>query len=58
MTDSPNRGSTEDAITEAGLWADDARVADYHRLAKVWAGFDDDALPVPGVAVAAVEHLV
>ncbi|MDA8072339.1 MAG: RusA family crossover junction endodeoxyribonuclease [Actinomycetota bacterium] len=25
----------EDAITEAGLWADDARVAEYVRLAKV-----------------------
>jgi crossover junction endodeoxyribonuclease RusA len=49
--------STEDAITEAGLWADDARVADYHRLAKVWHGFDADALPVPGAAVAAVERV-
>lgn len=45
--------STEDAITEAGLWADDARVAEYARLAKVWTRFDRDALPVPGVIVAA-----
>lgn len=45
--------STEDAITTAGLWADDARVCDYYRLAKVWAGFDDEALPMPGVLVMA-----
>lgn len=47
--------STEDAITTAGLWADDARAADYVRLAKVWTGYDDDALPMPGVRVAAVQ---
>ena len=45
--------STEDAITTAGLWADDARVCDYVRLAKVWAGFDGEALPMPGVLVMA-----
>jgi len=45
--------STEDAITTAGLWADDARVVDYSRLAKVWAGYDDEALPMPGVIVLA-----
>lgn len=49
--------STEDAITEVGLWADDARVAEYARLAKVFpAGsmptWDVWALPVPGVIVA------
>jgi Holliday junction resolvase RusA-like endonuclease len=47
--------STEDAITEAGLWRDDALVAEFTRLAKVWPGFDTDALHVPGVVVAAVE---
>ena len=47
--------STEDAITTAGLWADDARVSEYVRLAKVWPGFDDDSLHVPGCVVAAVE---
>lgn len=47
--------STEDAITDAGLWADDARVVEYSRLAKVWWNFDDEALPVPGVVVAAAE---
>lgn len=44
-----------DAVTAAGLWADDGRVADIHRLAKVWPGYDPEALPVPGVIVAAVE---
>ena len=47
--------STEDAITTAGLWADDARVVDYYRLAKVWAGYDEEALPMPGVMVLAQE---
>ena len=47
--------STEDAITDAGLWADDARVSQYVRLAKVWSGYDRDALNTPGVLVAAVE---
>ena len=45
--------ATEDAITDAGLWADDARVTDYTRLAKVWTGYDSLSLPVPGVVVAA-----
>jgi crossover junction endodeoxyribonuclease RusA len=43
--------STEDAISDAGLWADDARVVEYRRLAKVFPGEDHDALPVPGVRV-------
>jgi Holliday junction resolvase RusA-like endonuclease len=43
----------EDAITAAGLWADDARVARYDPLAKAWPG-DHGSLPVPGVVVAAV----
>ncbi|MEJ7763858.1 MAG: RusA family crossover junction endodeoxyribonuclease [Acidimicrobiales bacterium] len=47
--------STEDAITTAGLWADDARVVDYYRLAKVWAGYDEEALPMPGVILLACE---
>jgi len=48
--------STEDAITDAGLWADDARVQRYERLAKVWSGYDEDALETPGVVVAACER--
>lgn len=47
--------STEDAITDAGLWTDDARVVEYARLAKVWHGHDDDALYTPGVVVAATQ---
>lgn len=47
--------STEDAITDAGLWVDDARVVEYVRLAKVWHGYDSDSMPVPGVIVAVVE---
>lgn len=43
--------STEDAISDAGLWADDARVVEYERLAKVFPGEDPDALPAPGVLV-------
>jgi hypothetical protein len=44
--------STEDAITDAGLWADDARVVEYARLAKVYPGEDPMALSSPGVWVA------
>lgn len=47
--------STFDGIGEAGLWTDDARVCDFTRLAKVWWGYDSEALPVPGVIVAACE---
>jgi hypothetical protein len=47
--------STEDACTDAGLWADDGRVAEYARVAKVWTGYDPDALQTPGAIVAAVE---
>jgi Holliday junction resolvase RusA-like endonuclease len=43
--------STEDAITDAGLWEDDARIVAYDRLAKVFPGEDRDALAVPGVRV-------
>jgi len=42
---------TEDAITDAGLWTDDARVVEYERLAKVYPGTDPEALDVPGVRV-------
>lgn len=44
--------ATEDAITQAKGWRDDARVVEYRRLAKVWAGSDDpDALPQPGAVI-------
>lgn len=43
--------STEDALTDAGLWADDARVVEYTRLAKVFPGEDPQALQSAGVRV-------
>jgi crossover junction endodeoxyribonuclease RusA len=43
--------STEDALTDAGVWADDARVVEYGRLAKVYCGEDPDALPSPGAVI-------
>ncbi len=44
--------STEDALTDAGVWADDARVVEYGRLAKVYADSPDpDALAVPGAVI-------
>ena len=43
--------STEDAITDAGLWVDDARVVEYSRVAKVFPGEDQAALESPGVRV-------
>jgi Holliday junction resolvase RusA-like endonuclease len=43
--------STEDALTEAGVWADDARVVGYDRLAKVFPGEDIEALEGPGAVI-------
>lgn len=43
--------ATEDALTTAGLWADDARVVEYERLAKVYPGEDPEALHAPGVRI-------
>lgn len=43
--------STEDALTDAGVWRDDARVVEYGRLAKVYPGEDPDALDSPGVVI-------
>ena len=43
--------STEDALTDAGLIADDARIVEYERLAKVFPGEDPEALEVPGVRI-------
>ncbi|ULQ46957.1 RusA family crossover junction endodeoxyribonuclease [Flagellatimonas centrodinii] len=47
--------STEDALTEAGIWRDDARVIEYDRLAKVFPGEDPEALDAPGVRITVVE---
>jgi len=49
--------STEDALTDAGLWVDDARVVEYARVAKVFPGDDPLALSSTG-AVIIVERLV
>jgi crossover junction endodeoxyribonuclease RusA len=44
--------STEDALTDAGVWADDARVVRYGDLGKVYVSSPDpDALDVPGAVI-------
>ncbi|MFF4417515.1 RusA family crossover junction endodeoxyribonuclease [Streptosporangium sp. NPDC001559] len=44
--------STEDALTAAGIWADDARVVRYHNPRKLYVGdTDPDALLAPGVVI-------
>jgi crossover junction endodeoxyribonuclease RusA len=43
--------STEDALTDAGIWVDDARIVEYSRLAKVFPGEDAEALESPGVRI-------
>jgi Holliday junction resolvase RusA-like endonuclease len=43
--------AAEDALTEAAVWRDDARVVEYLRLAKVWAGEDPDGPQIPGVDI-------
>lgn len=43
--------STEDALTDARVWKDDARVVQYDRLAKVFPGEDPEALPTTGVYI-------
>lgn len=43
--------STEDALTDAGLIADDARIVGYSRLEKVFPNEDPEALESPGVRI-------
>lgn len=43
--------STEDALTDAGIWKDDARVVEYARIAKVYPNEDLEALDAPGVRI-------
>ncbi|ROO51054.1 crossover junction endodeoxyribonuclease RusA [Micromonospora sp. Llam0] len=43
--------STEDALTAAGVWADDARLVEIARAAKVWCGEDPEALDRPGALI-------
>ena len=45
--------STEDALTEAGVWDDDAQVV-HCRAAKVYPGEGDDSLHVPGCVIRVV----
>lgn len=47
--------STEDALTDAGVWADDARVIGYSKLWKTYPGEDVDALDSPGCVIEIVE---
>ncbi len=44
--------ATEDAITDAGLWADDAQVTEYAVLAKRWA---DDRPPGAAITVRSLD---
>lgn len=49
--------STEDALTDAGVWADDALVVEYRRLTKRYQGSPDpDALPFPGALIRLWPH--
>lgn len=43
--------STEDALTDSGLIADDARICEYQRLAKVFPHEDPEALSSPGCVI-------
>lgn len=43
--------ATEDALTDAGLIADDARLVEFSRLAKVFPGEDPEALDTPGCVI-------
>lgn len=43
--------STEDALTDAGVIADDARIVEYVRIAKVFPREDPQALEAPGVRI-------
>lgn len=47
--------STEDALTDARAFEDDARIVEYSRLAKVYIGGDADALDAPGVKIEILE---
>lgn len=43
--------STEDALTDAGVWRDDALVVEYERAAKVYPNEDPEALDTPGAVI-------
>lgn len=48
--------STEDALVDAGLIADDARIVEYQRAAKVFPGEDLEALESPGVRIEIADY--
>jgi Holliday junction resolvase RusA-like endonuclease len=43
--------STEDALTDAGVIADDARIVEFSRVAKVFPNEDPEALDAPGARI-------
>lgn len=43
--------STEDALTDAGVLADDARIVEFGRCLKTFPGEDRDSLDSPGVLI-------
>jgi Holliday junction resolvase RusA-like endonuclease len=43
--------STEDALADAGVIADDARIVEYERVAKVFPGEDPESLEACGVRI-------
>ncbi len=43
--------STEDALKDAGVIADDARIVEFSRLVKVFPGEDAESLESPGVRI-------
>jgi Holliday junction resolvase RusA-like endonuclease len=43
--------STEDALSAAGVWKDDALVVEYTRVAKVYVDEDPEALERPGAII-------
>lgn len=43
--------STEDALKDAGVYTDDARIVGYSRLWKVYPNEDPEALEAPGVRI-------
>jgi crossover junction endodeoxyribonuclease RusA len=43
--------ATEDALTAAGVWRDDALVCEYTRTAKVYCNEDPEALDRPGALI-------
>jgi crossover junction endodeoxyribonuclease RusA len=43
--------STEDALSDAGVWEDDARVVEYRMVSKVYPNEGPGALHIPGAVI-------